>query len=115
MLQDIVDPSIKDQIDQNSLRKFSETVEKSLQEDGSDRPTMDALLWDLEYALQIQRGVQDEDSSISVSASLQLPSVRRLPSLSTLSEVAEFAIVTGNESNCAADSVFSLLKIDDAR
>ncbi|KAK7331004.1 hypothetical protein VNO77_25213 [Canavalia gladiata] len=121
MLEEIVDPSIKGQIDQNSLRKFSETVEKCLQEDGSDRPTMGDVLWDLEYALQLQRGANaiprepHEDSSSSASASLQLPNVRRLPSLSTLSEVDDLSIVKGDESDSAEDSVFSQLKIDDAR
>ncbi|KAG4930668.1 hypothetical protein GLYMA_17G166200v4 [Glycine max] len=120
ILQEIIDPSIKDQIDQNSLRKFSDTVEKCLQEDGSDRPSMGDVLWDLEYALQLQRGANAiqrepyEDSSSSVSASLQLPNVRRLPSLSTLSE-ADDSIVMGDESDSAVDSVFSQLKIDDAR
>jgi len=93
-LQDIIDPSIMDQIDQNSLRKFSETIEKCLQEDGCKRPSMGDVLWDLEYALQLQRGTYD-DSSSSVSASLQLPNVRRLPSLSTLSE-ANNSIVRGD-------------------
>lgn len=120
ILQDIIDPSIKDQIDQNSLRKFSETVEKCLQEDGSDRPTLGDVLWDLEYALQLQKGANAiqrepyEDSSSSATASLQLPNVRRLPSLSTLSE-ADDSILRGDESDIAADSVFSQLKIDDAR
>lgn len=120
ILEEIIDPSIKGQIDQNSLRKFGETVEKCLQDDGSDRPTMGDVLWDLEYALQLQRGAihrePHEDSSSSASASLQLPNVRRLPSLSTLSEVDDLSIVRGiDESDSAADSVFSQLKIDDAR
>ncbi|KAK8471491.1 hypothetical protein PHAVU_003G239500 [Phaseolus vulgaris] len=119
-LQEIIDPSIKDQIDQNSLRKFSETIEKCLQEDGSDRPTMGDVLWDLEYAVQLQRGANAiqrepyEDSSSNVSASFQLPNVRRLPSLSTLSE-ADDTIVRHDESDSAVDYVFSQLKIDDAR
>ncbi|XP_014506490.1 probable receptor-like protein kinase At5g24010 [Vigna radiata var. radiata] len=85
ILQDIIDPSIIDQIDQNSLRKFVETIEKCLEENGSNRPSMGDVLWDLEYALQLQTG-QYDDSSSGVSASLQLTNVRRLPSLSTLSE-----------------------------
>ncbi|XP_061339979.1 probable receptor-like protein kinase At2g23200 [Gastrolobium bilobum] len=119
ILDEIIDPSIKGQIDQNSLRKFSETVEKCLQEDGSDRSSMGDVLWDLEYALQLQRGAihrePHEDSSSSASASIQLPNVRRLPSLSTLSEMDDFSIVRGDESDSAVDSVFSQLKIDDAR
>jgi len=119
-LQEIIDPSITEQIDQNSLRRFSETIEKCLQEDGCDRPTMGDVLWDLEYALQLQKGANAiqrepyEDSSSNVSASLQLPNVRRLPSLSTLSE-ADDTIVRGEESDSVVDSVFSQLKIDDAR
>ncbi|XP_061339988.1 probable receptor-like protein kinase At5g24010 isoform X2 [Gastrolobium bilobum] len=119
MLEVIIDPSIKGQIDQNSLRKFSETVEKCIEDNGCDRPTMGDVLWDLEYALQLQRGAIHRephgDSSSSASASLQLPNVRRFPSLSTRSEVDDLSFVRGNESDSAADSVFSRLKIDDAR
>ncbi|RYR28769.1 hypothetical protein HN51_061981 [Arachis hypogaea] len=119
ILEDIIDPTIKGQLDQNSFRKFSETIEKCLQEDGSDRPTMGDVLWDLEYALQLQRGAihrePHEDSSSSASASLQLPNVRRLPSLSTLSEVDDMSIAMGDRSDTADDSVFSQLKIDEAR
>ncbi|XP_004509098.1 probable receptor-like protein kinase At2g23200 [Cicer arietinum] len=119
MLEDIIDNSIKGQIDPNSLRKFSETVEKCLQDDGCDRPKMGDVLWDLEYALQLQRGAihrePHEDSSSSASVSIQLPNIRRLPSLSTLSEVDDMSIGRLDESDSAADSVFSQLKIDDAR
>ncbi|XVF15488.1 hypothetical protein REPUB_Repub09cG0158000 [Reevesia pubescens] len=41
LLEQIVDPSIKVQINPNSLRKFSEMAEKCLQEDASDRRTME--------------------------------------------------------------------------
>ncbi|CAJ2635331.1 unnamed protein product [Trifolium pratense] len=120
ILEDIIDPSIKGQIEPNSLRKFSETVDKCLQDDGSDRPSMGDVLWDLEYALQLQRGAvhrePHEDSSSSASVSIQLPNVRRLPSLSTLTEMDDMSIgMVNDESNSAEDSVFSQLKIDDAR
>ncbi|XP_054823721.1 probable receptor-like protein kinase At2g23200 [Prosopis cineraria] len=119
MVQEIIDPSIKGQIDPNSLRKFSETVEKCLQEDGSDRPSMGDMLWDLEYALQLQRGTiqrePHEDSSSGASVSIQLPNVRRLPSLSTLGESGDMSMMGEDESNSAVGSVFSQLKIDDAR
>ncbi|CAI8609322.1 unnamed protein product [Vicia faba] len=120
ILEDIIDPTIKGQIDQNSLRKFSEAFEKCLQDDGSDRPSMGDVLWDLEYALQLQRGTiqrePHEDSSSSASVSIQLPNVRRFPSLSTLSEIDDMSIgrIT-DESVNAEDSVFSQLNIGDAR
>ena len=98
-LKEIVDPSIKAQINQNSLRIFSETVKKCLQDRGCDRPTMVDVLWDLEYALQLQREPH-EDSSSCAFASLQLPNVQRLPSLSTLTEVDDTFTgrVDGSES-----------------
>ncbi|CAL0330775.1 unnamed protein product [Lupinus luteus] len=109
ILEEIIDPSINAQINPNSLRKFSETFEKCLQEDGCDRPTMSDVLWDLEYALQLQRGAiqrePHEDSSSSASASLQLHNARLLPSLSALSEADDMSIVKGDESETAADSV----------
>ncbi|KAL2333484.1 hypothetical protein Fmac_014697 [Flemingia macrophylla] len=100
ILHEIVDPSIKGQIEQKSLRKFSETVEKCLRDDSSDRPTMGDVLWELEYALQLQRGAnaiprepnEDSSSTTSPSASLQLPNVRLLTSLSPLSEADDYDV-----------------------
>ncbi|GAU12526.1 hypothetical protein TSUD_182390 [Trifolium subterraneum] len=119
ILEDIVDPSIKGQINPNSLRKFSETVNKCLQEDGCDRPSMGDVLWDLEYALQLQRGIihrePHEDSSTNASVSIQLPNIRRLPSLYSMSEMDDMSIGMVNESNSSADPVFSQLKNGDAR
>ncbi|KEH31502.1 LRR receptor-like kinase [Medicago truncatula] len=122
ILEDIIDPSIKGQIDPNSLRKFSEKVEKCLQDDGCDRPSMGNVMWDLEYSLQLQRGAvhrePHEDSSNSASVSIQLPNVRRLPSLNTLSEVDDMSMSilrVIDESDSAGHSVFSELNLDDAR
>ncbi|GLT65112.1 hypothetical protein SLA2020_375640 [Shorea laevis] len=40
VLQTIVDPSVKDQINPNSLRIFAETTEKCLLADGANQPGM---------------------------------------------------------------------------
>ncbi|KAK2366029.1 receptor protein kinase HERK [Trifolium repens] len=96
-LEEIVDSSIKEQINQNSLRIFSEIVEKCLQDDGCDRPTMVDVLWDLEYALQLHRE-PNEDSSSSAFVSLQLHNDECLPSLSTLIEVDGMSIDRVDES-----------------
>ncbi|KAK7263203.1 hypothetical protein RJT34_30790 [Clitoria ternatea] len=111
MLEDIIDPSIKGKIDHNSLRKFSETVEKCLQDYGCERPPMVDVLWGLEYALQLQiqqgsihTGPQEVGSS-TASSSLQLPNVSHLPSFSTLSEVDGLSIVKGSELDSAAESI----------
>ncbi|KAF7809876.1 putative receptor-like protein kinase [Senna tora] len=118
-LEEIIDPTIKSQIDPKSLRRFCETVEKCVQDDGCERPAMGDVLWDLEYSLQLQRGARvrkvEDDSSSTASASLQLANVRRLPSLSSLDETDDMAILKIDESGSAVGSVFSQMKFDDDR
>jgi serine/threonine protein kinase len=110
ILEEIVDPSIMGQINQNSLRIFSETVEKCLQNYGRDRPTMVDVLWDLEYALQLQRE-PPENSSSSAFVSLQLPNVYRLPSPSTLTEVDGVFIGRVDESETTTSTSMMLDRI----
>jgi serine/threonine protein kinase len=97
IVEEIVDPSIIGQINPSSLRIFSETVEKCLHDDGCDRPKMVDVLWDLEYALQLQIEPH-EDSSSSAFGSLQLPNVQHLPSMSTLIELDGMSIERVDES-----------------
>lgn len=122
LLEDIVDPSIKSQINPNSLRKFSETAEKCLQEDSADRPAMSDVIWDLEYSLQLQQTPvprePHEDSTVNASSAFIRHNVQRLPSLSTTVDGVDDSILLGTDRDLlemSASEVFSQLRDEGAR
>ncbi|KAJ4714796.1 putative Receptor-like protein kinase [Melia azedarach] len=102
LLREIVDPLIKSRIDINSLRKFAETAEKCLEDDGADRPTMGDVLWNLEYALQFHQTATErephEDSTNNASSGLPFPNVRRIPSVS-MSIIKDDMPILGDQDN----------------
>ncbi|KAL5831927.1 hypothetical protein ACOSQ4_017281 [Xanthoceras sorbifolium] len=103
ILEDIIDPSIKDMINPNSLRKFAETAEKCLQEDSADRPTMG----DLQQIAT--RREPHEDSTTDASSVLMSSNVRRFPSLGE--SVNEDGMPISDSLNISETEVFSQLRI----
>ena len=111
MLEQIVDPHLVGQIQQSSLKKFCETAEKCLAEYGVDRPAMGDVLWNLEYALQLQESEPHANSSARESVSVTNAIIPGNPSTNRRTERDYY--------NCSSDvstsQVFSQLMNNEAR
>ncbi|PUZ62426.1 hypothetical protein GQ55_4G356700 [Panicum hallii var. hallii] len=92
LIEKIMDPKLAGTVNQESLNKFAETAEKCLAEFGSDRISMGDVLWNLEYALQLQdanppEGAQqdgdDADGSVGGASSVGGGGVTAVPDQST--------------------------------
>ena len=76
MLDQIMDQNLVGKVNLASLKKFGETAEKCLAEYGVDRPSMGDVLWNLEYALQLQETssalMEPDDNSTNHITGIQL-------------------------------------------
>ncbi|KAH1129385.1 hypothetical protein J1N35_000763 [Gossypium stocksii] len=50
----MIDPFLEGKIAAECLKKFTEVVMSCLHDDGMERPSMDAVVWGLQFALQLQ-------------------------------------------------------------
>ena len=91
-----------------------------MNEYGVQGPNMNDVMWDLEYALQLQQSARHrephEDSTTDASWVLPVPAIQQLPSHSI--PIDEYDIPMDDftdTSRLYAHGVFSMLNIDDGR
>ncbi|KAK4255728.1 hypothetical protein QN277_008691 [Acacia crassicarpa] len=112
MLDQIMDQNLVGKVSPASLKKFGETAEKCLAEHGVDRPSMGDVLWNLEYALQLQETssalTEPQDNSTNHITGIQLTTLE--PFDNSVSMIDGSNSVTDDDAEDAATSaVFSQL------
>ncbi|CAA3006914.1 receptor kinase THESEUS 1 [Olea europaea subsp. europaea] len=109
MLDQIMDKNLTGKVNPASLKKFGETAEKCLAEHGVDRPSMGDVLWNLEYALQLEETssalTEPDDNSTNHIPGIPLTQLEPFDNSVSIIEGAN----CGADEDAATSAVFSQL------
>ncbi|XP_009759756.1 receptor-like protein kinase THESEUS 1 [Nicotiana sylvestris] len=112
MLDRIMDTNLEGKVNPAALKKFGETAAKCLAEHGVDRPSMGDVLWNLEYALQLEEAssalAEPDDNSTNHIPGIPLTPVE--PFDKSVSKIEGINSKTDDDAGDAANNaVFSQL------
>ncbi|KAF3948298.1 hypothetical protein CMV_025685 [Castanea mollissima] len=93
-LDQIVDPSLKGEIEPECLKKFGEIVESCLLDNGTKRPSMNDVVGGLELALELQESAK-KDVKLDLSEEIDMK------------DVDEQALIPMSDVNESDDMIFS--------
>uniref|UniRef100_A0A0D9WF41 non-specific serine/threonine protein kinase n=1 Tax=Leersia perrieri TaxID=77586 RepID=A0A0D9WF41_9ORYZ len=128
VLGEIIDPRLQGKIAPQCFLKFAETAEKCVADRSIDRPSMGDVLWNLEFALQLQESTDDSsDLTEGTSASMSPLVVTRLhsdePSTETTTtstttttvSITDRSIASVQSDGLTPSNIFSQLMTPDGR
>ncbi|KAF4375952.1 hypothetical protein F8388_010107 [Cannabis sativa] len=61
-LDQIIDPHLRGRIAPECLKKYGDIAVNCLLDNGTERPSMNDVVWGLEFAMQLQKNAEDNDS-----------------------------------------------------
>nr|XP_016481893.1 PREDICTED: probable receptor-like protein kinase At5g61350 [Nicotiana tabacum] len=103
-LEKIMDPNLAGTIRPEALRKYVEAAEKCLAEYGVDRPTMGDVLWNLEYALQLEGASPQSDLPVENENENSKPSSSEQPGMNPKANKEDQLININDDSGVVVGS-----------